>query len=563
MYILGLNCVWHESAACVLHAGSIVAAAEEERFNRRKHCQTPLPEHPDRLPLKAIAYCLNEAGIELADISHIGYSSSPEGRIQEPPRPHLPWWDQIVYHMHRVPGRLRDLGFKGQFLWVDHHTAHASSAFFASPFEDAAVLSIDGIGDVNTSASYEGHGRSLRFLQDVAPPNSVGLLWELFAMLLGFDVYDAGKVMGLAGYGDPKRFARHFRRFVTLLPEGRFSVLPDVVRFEEINYVGPTVYLAGLEALFQIRRRLPGEELSQEHIDIAAGLQEVTNQIVLHLVRHLHGLCRSSNLCLAGGVALNCQTNRYVFEEGPFQQFYVQPAAHDGGTAVGAAYHVCHQLLGKPRNGGMSHAFLGPLFPDDEIVSALGRHHLKYHKCDDIERQVAQLLSTGKIVGYFQGRMEFGPRALGNRSLLADPRNPGVCERLNEFVKHREEFRPYGASVTHEAAGQWFRIKKGTPAMEFMLMAYPVQESVEGRIPAVTHVNSSSRVHTVRREINPSFHRLLTSFGHLTGVPVLLNTSFNDREPIVCSPDEAIRTFLSTEIDALALEDFLIMKTDN
>ena len=572
MIIVGINSVFHESSACLLKDGIILAAAEEERFNRIKHGKQMQVDTPDELPVQAIQYCLDKAGIAINDIDVIGYSSDPtQIALDQVPLELLDgeqWGGQEGLEifwgaLYQVPEKLQKMGFMGEFTWVDHHTAHAASAYYASPFQEAAVLSVDGIGDLNTTASFRGAQNKLNFLQDVAYPHSLGFLWELCSLFLGFDVYDAAKVMGLAAYGNPARFADHFQRLVRLMPDGQFEVDNDQLRFGSISYYPPSAYCAGLESLFDVKRRTHDQPLTSVHEDIAAALQALTNDVVLHLTRHLHGITGSENLCLAGGVALNCVTNQVVFEEGPFAHLYVQPASHDGGTALGAAAYIWYHLLENTGHEAITHAYLGPSFTGAEIEAALQAHRLSYRASTRIEREVAELISQGNIVCFFQGGMEWGPRALGNRSLLADPRNPEMRAILNQKVKHREYFRPFAPSVLHEEAANWFHIGKATSAAEYMLMTYPVRAEVRGKIPAVVHVDGTSRIQAVRQANNPRYHRVIAEFCNITGVPMVLNTSFNDSEPIVCTPEDAINTFLKTEIDYLAIGDFLVSKGDN
>ncbi len=564
MYVLGLNSIYHESAACLLHDGELVAFSEEERFNRRKHAKSPRINNADELPWHAIDDCLRIAGIDLSQVRHIGYSSDPQSRLASGvDAEESTWHGGFNHNIRQTPQRLADFGYDGKFTWVEHHLAHAASAFFPSPFADAAVMTVDGIGDTSTTSSHHGVDHQLRYVQHVMSPNSIGFLWELISMYLGFDIYDATKIMGLAAYGDPARFRRELHDLVLLKPDGRFTVPQKIVRFTELDYATPSGYFAGLEKLFATPKRSPGQDLEQVYKDVSAALQEVTDELLLHIANHLHKATGSQNLCLAGGVALNCVTNQQVLERGPFQRLYVQPAAHDAGTAIGCAYHIWHQLLDKPRGSAMHSPYWGPEFSNDAIESVLRSEGVTYQRCDEIELRVARLISEGNVVGYFQGRMEVGPRALGNRSLLADPRQPNMRDMLNEKVKHREFFRPFAPSVLHEEVGNWFQIEKPTSATDFMLMAYPAHEALRDKIPAVIHVDGTSRLQTVRAEINPRYHRLISEFQRLTGVPIVLNTSFNDSEPIVCSPRDALHTFMKTKIDFLAIGDFLLAKSDN
>lgn len=564
MYILGINALYHESAACLVQDGSIVAVAEEERYNRKKHGKLPRPDNADELPVQAIHYCLVEAGIDLGQVEHIVYSSDPYGVVLKSiPEPIQEIVIAFEESQLRVPIKLRNMGFTGELTWLDHHVAHAASAFYAAPFHDAAILAVDGVGNFTTTGCYWGVNNQIRGIQEIAYPHSIGFLWELMSVFLGFEVYDAAKIMGLAAYGNPDRYAAQFKKLAWLVPDGNFAMDDDILRFWMIDYDQNSGYYDGLEALFGMKKREPDQELDDTHHDIAAALQKITDDIVLHMVEHAYAKTRSENLCLAGGVALNCVTNHHVFEHGPFTNLYVQPAAHDAGTALGAALYLWYHRLGKQRGEWMPHAYFGPSFTNADIARCLQDAHLRYTPSANIEQEVAQLLSQGNVVGFFQGRMEYGPRALGNRSLLADPRNPNMREILNHKVKHREYFRPFAPSVLAEEAHNWFEIGKPTVATDFMLMAYPTKADRQAKIPAVVHADGTSRIQTVRAETNPRYHKLISAFYALTGVPVVLNTSFNDSEPIVCTPQDAIATFMKTEIDYLAIGDFLVSKAEN
>jgi carbamoyltransferase len=391
-------------------------------------------------------------------------------------------------------------------------------------------------------------------------PASIGYLWETISVFLGFGVYDAAKVMGLAAYGDPARFRAVFDRLAWVLPGGGFDMAHDALRFGKIMYYPPSAYHDELARLFDCEPRPPEYALVDVHHDIAAALQEKTNELVLHLARRAGELTGSANLCLAGGVALNCVTNEHVFAAGPFDELYIQPAAHDGGLALGGALYAWHQLLDRPREPEMAHAYWGPSFTEAEIEDALRRRELCYERPDDLERTVARLVSAESVVGLFQGAMELGPRALGNRSIIADPRRPHMRDILNQKIKHREYFRPLAPSVLAEDVTDWFDVAKPTRAADFMLMAYTAKVHVRDRIGAVLHVDNTCRIQAVRRETNPRFHRLIAQFKELTGVPMVLNTSFNDQEPIICSPEDALNTFLKTEMDYLAIGPFLVSK---
>lgn len=560
MYILGINSAYHETAACLLKDGLILAAAEEERFTRKKHGKTSTVHNPHELPIKAMNYCLSSAGIGLEDVDYIGFSLNPQKRLKNQEFKDIVeegnWGsaggeEEFYGNICRVPINFQHMGFKGEFVWIDHHLCHAASAYYLSPFSEAAVLTVDGIGETGSTLLAYGKGEKITILQEIQYPSSIGFLWEKISKFLGFTEYDAYKVMGLAAYGCPDRYITHFRQIAPPLPLGNFAIDNSILRFRVEDYTG-------LERLFGLKRNDYKQTPAEPYKDIAAALQKRTNELVLALAKRLYEQTQAENLCLAGGVALNCITNEFIHTQGDFSNLYIQPASHDAGTAIGAALEIWCGQLAEKRRYVMHHAYLGPSFSNDEIEQQLKEANLPYECVDNIERTVAELLSKGNIVGWFQGAMEFGPRALGNRSLLADPRNHNIREILNLKIKHREEFRPLAPSVLEEAALDGFEIHKLTSASDFMLMAYPVKDSFKGKIPAVVHIDGTSRVQTVRQNINPRYHKLIWEFFQITGIPLVLNTSFNDSEPIVCTPRDAIATFLKTQMDYLAIGDFLL-----
>ncbi|GAA2961523.1 carbamoyltransferase family protein [Actinokineospora diospyrosa] len=568
MYILGVNSVYHESSACLVRDGVVLAAAEEERFNRVKHGKEARADNPDELPRNAIDFCLATAGITLAEVDHVTVAADPD-IIAEVLRLGLPspWnnrekQEEFLGKLPDIPLRFSELGFTGSFHWVAHHTAHAASAYFASPFDDAAVLVVDALGDDAFSTRfYRASGTTLDHVHSVRYPASIGYLWELVSVYLGFGVYDAAKVMGLAAYGDPTRFAAAFDRLAWTTPDGGFDMAHDLLRFADILYYPPSADTSGLVELVGVEPRPRGAALDQVHQDIAAALQEKTNELVLHMTNHLHALTGSSRLCLAGGVALNCVANQIAFERSPFAELYVQPAAHDGGLSVGAALHVWNHVLGQPRSPELPHAYWGPSFSDAEIAEELAQHPgLVVSQPADFEAEVARLLAAGQVIGLFQGAMELGPRALGNRSIIGDPRERAMRETLNHKVKHREYFRPLAPSVLAEAVDEWFEVGKPSSAGDYMLMAYPARPEKYAQMGAVLHVDNTCRIQAVHESTNPRFHRIIAEFAALTGVPMVLNTSFNDQEPIICTPGDALNTFLKTEIDFLAIGPFLVRK---
>lgn len=514
------------------------------------------------MPWRAIEWALGREGLSLGRVEAVGYSLDPAKRLEN-----IRIHDEVIEggwgsregedEFHRrlltIPDRLRERGFRGRFAWLEHHRCHLASAYYPSGFERAAVLSLDGIGETASCALALGDGGDLQLLSTIDYPHSLGFLWERLCEFLGYTAYDACKVMSLAPYGNPETFRRQFEALVALTGDGGFAMDNSLLKFRAAD-------LGRLEGLFAARARRRGEDLKDVHFDIAASLQSITNRAVLHIVGHLHERTGCADLCLAGGVFLNCMANRLACEESAFERTYIQPAANDAGTALGAAFLVREGAGAAGRDGPMAHPYWGPSFSAGQVEEALGRSSLRYHACPRIEDEVAGLIASGHVVGWFQGAMEFGPRALGNRSLLADPRDPRSAPRLNRLIKHREAFRPFAPSILAEEAPEWFEMKRRTSASDFMLVAYPAKPATRSGAPAVIHVDGTSRIQTVRRETNPRFHGLIRHFFERTGIPMVLNTSFNDNEPIVCTPDDAIRTFLGTGIDHLAIGDFLVAK---
>jgi len=626
MYTLGINAVYHDSSACLVRDGQVVAAAEEERFTRIKHGKRPIPFSTYELPFHSIDYCLREAGIALVDVDHVAYSYAPalllgrhaaDATISLPLEPSAhptppEWesaWDPLFLssivnaprHLasgapHHLAVRFRGARPDGPYRWhfVEHHLAHAASAFHASPFARAAVLTLDGRGE-RTSTTYSlGEGDRLERLGEVALPHSLGLLYEDVTRYLGFlHSSDEYKVMALASFGRP-RYLAEFRELVTVGANGRYTVQPP--RLEE--RFGPP--------------RLRGGPLEQWHYDLAHSLQVVLAETVLELARWLHDATGADDLALAGGVALNCVMNARLRDHGPFRRIWVQPAAGDAGTALGAALWIDAREReraarapvaavpspsavaagtrpggsgtngashGEARRGGrtespaavassengkrvrpwqMDHAYLGPAYTDEEIEDLLRWAKTPYRRLANVAEEAAALLVEDKILGWFQGRLEFGPRALGARSILASPLHREMQDRLNE-IKDREDFRPVAPVVLEEEAPAWFVNAGASP---YMLFVYDVRPEQAARIPAVTHVDGTARIQTINRAQHPLYYDLLRAFQARTGVPVLVNTSFNTRgEPIVCTPRDAVECFWSTPLDALVIGSFLLDKT--
>ena len=572
MYTLGINAAFHDPAACLVHDGMIVAAAEEERFTRIKHGKRPIPFSTYELPFHAIEFCVRQAGIRLTDVDHVAYSFDPYlllgNRVGDP---HIPiplhdvkdqtseWespWDPlslsaivnaprhlasgVPHHLQQHCGGLPEAGPR-RWHYVPHHLAHAASTFHASPYEAAAVMTLDGRGERATTSYYVGKGQHLFEHGAVTMPHSLGLLYEQVTSYLGFlHSSDEYKVMALASFGKPD-YVDSFRRLIRVEGEGRYVIGP--VNLHE--WFGPP--------------RTRGGPLEQRHYNLARSLQQVLEETTLELVDWLHHSTGEQALCLAGGVALNCVLNARVRAQGPFTDVWVQPAAGDAGTALGAALWADAQVrptIGR-RRSTMEHVFLGPAYDDQEIETLLRRAKVSYRRLQNVAEETAALLERDLILGWFQGAMEFGPRALGARSILASPMSASMQDRLNE-IKDREDFRPVAPVVLEEEASDWFEDARVSP---FMLFVFDVKRDKAGRIPAVRHVDGTARVQTISRTQHPLYHDLLTAFKQRTGVPVLVNTSFNVRgEPIVCTPRDAVSAFFASPLDALVIGSFLLEK---
>jgi carbamoyltransferase len=578
MLTLGINAVYHDTAACLVKDGAVIAAAEEERFTRIKHGKRPLPFTTWELPFNAIDYCLRHAGIELADVDHVAYSYDPHLQLRdrkhdasitlplEPSKQQSeadwvsPWEPLSLAYVvnaerqlidgapHHLRARYRSAKSARHWRWhfVEHHLAHEASAFLAAPFEESAVLTLDGRGELaTTSYGHFSGGRFTRIAQ-VDVPDSLGLLYEEVTSYLGFlHSSDEYKVMALASYGRPV-FLHEFRDIVQLRGNGRYTTRN--LRLSE--RFGPA--------------RTRGADVTQRHFDIARSLQAVLEETVIELARWLKQETGAEDLSMAGGVALNCVMNGKLRDAGLFKRIWVQPAAGDAGTALGAALWIDWQTRSAgadtPRRGyRMEHAFLGPDYPEQEIEGFLRRSKLPYRRVTDVAEETAAILAEDKIIGWFQGRMEFGPRALGGRSILASPLSPDMQQRLNE-IKDREDFRPVAPVVAEEEVSNWFVGGRVSP---FMLFVFDVAADKADRIPAVRHVDGTARVQTVNRSQHPLYYDLLKAFQRRTGVPVLVNTSFNTRsEPVVCTPRDAIECFWTSPLDALVIGPFILQKPD-
>ena len=592
--ILGISAYYHDSAAALIHDGEIIAAAQEERFTRKKHDAC--------YPRNAIEFVLSEAGLKLSDVDHVAFYDKPflkferllETYVAYAPRGFssfrkaMPVWlreklfqkNMLIKELNRHEGGFTD---PSRLLFSEHHFSHAASAFFPSPFEEAVVLTLDGVGEWATATVALGKGRELKIEKELHFPHSLGLLYSAFTYYTGFRVNSGEyKVMGLAPYGDPRFTDLILDTFVDLKEDGSFRL--DQSYF---NYcTGLTMTNQKFANLFgEPARKSENELLTQFHMDIAASVQKVTEEIVLRLARSLAKEYGLPNLCMAGGVALNCVANGKIMRENVFKNLWIQPAAGDAGGAVGAALAAWHTELGNERSvdsrrDGMRGAFLGPWFDQLEIEGRLTGCGGKFDTLADADviAKTAQSLAAGKAVGWFQGRMEFGPRALGSRSILGDPRSDTMQKTLNLKVKYRESFRPFAPSVLREDVGDWFELDYDSP---YMLLVSDVKENLRcpmtaeqqtlfgidklnvrrSEIPAVTHVDYSARIQTVHADTNPRYHALISAFKELTGCPVVVNTSFNVRgEPIVCTPEEAFRCFMSTDLDLLVVGNCVLEK---
>ena len=585
-YILGISAFYHDSAACLLRDGEIIAAAQEERFTRKKGDAS--------FPRQAVEYCLGIDGIAVGDLAYVGFYDKPLLKFERILETYLgtaprgfrsfrlagPLWIKEKLYTDR---QLRDeLGYQGEMLYSEHHESHAASAFFPSPFEEAAFLTMDGVGEWATASFGVGRGGDIEILKEIHWPDSVGLLYSAFTYYVGFKVNSGEyKVMGLAPYGEPKYVDLIYRELIDLKDDGSFTL-----NQRYFNYLsGLTMTSEAFDRLLGAPPREPETKLTQREMDLARSVQVVCEEIMLRMARTVHRETGLDRLCLAGGVALNCVGNGRLLREGPFKELWIQPAAGDAGGALGVAQLAWHRQCRQPRRvtpgkDAMKGAYLGPEYAEPEIETYLKSINAAYRKLEreELLHAVARLLADEKVVGWFNGRMEFGPRALGARSILGDPRSPRMQAQMNIKIKFREGFRPFAPSVLRERVNDYFELDVDSP---YMLLVAPVRKErqipmdeaadrlwgieklnvLRSDIPAVTHIDYSARIQTVSRETNPDYYDLIREFECLTGCAVLVNTSFNVRgEPIVCSPADAYRCFMRTHLDSLVLGPFLLEK---
>ena len=595
MYVLGINAYHGDASAALIRDGGLVAAVEEERFNRCKHCAG--------FPAESIRYCLDVAGISMEEVEHVGISRDPSAHLHK----------KILYAATRAAkslggsdragsgaaqnagrgifgaiseriantAKVRDLkadlakqlavqkgSLKARFHNVEHHRAHLASSFYVSPFEQAALLSIDGFGDFISTMWGVGKGNDIEVFGQVEYPHSTGILYTATTQFIGFPHYgDEGKVMGLAPYGVP-RFMEEFRDMIMTEEGGHFRLNLDYFRHHaegvEMSWDEGSPVIGRIFSEEYVKRfgpaREKGEPITDRERDIAASLQRRLEEVGFHILNHLHERTGLTDLGLSGGVAYNSVMNGKILLNTPFKRIFVQPAAGDSGTAIGACYQIYNGILKQPRSFVMEGAYTGPEFSENEIRDELERSNLPFETYSDSEvtRSAAKDIADGAVVGWFQGRMEFGPRALGNRSIVVDPRRADMKEILNDRIKKREPFRPFAPSILEEEVGEYFEQTHPAPTM---LMVYQIREEKRARIPAVTHVDGSGRLQTVSREMNPRYYQLISDFNELTGVPVILNTSFNENEPVVCTPRHAIDCFMKTRMDVLYIGNYAVRRT--
>ena len=562
MKILGISCFYHDAAAAIVRDGKLVAAAQEERFTRKKHDQ--------EFPKNAVEFCLKQAGVEAEELDYVVFYDKPFVKFDRILQTYIATWPKgLLSFLKAMPVWIKEkiwtpqtirneMDYDGEILFAEHHMSHAASAFLVSPFEEAAILTTDGVGEWDTTTYGRGSGTDIRLLKSIGFPHSLGLFYSAFTYYLGFKVNSAEyKVMGLAPYGEPRFYDLIMNNLLSVGDDGSFNLN---MRYFTYEY-GLTMTGRKFSSLFGQPVREPESELTQFHKDVAASLQKVTDTVVVGMARHIEKETGMKNLCMAGGVALNCVSNAKILEETSFHDVFVQPAAGDAGGALGAAYYVYNTILGNPRVYRMNDVFLGPEYMDEEIESFLNKRNVKFSRLGrkELLEETARLISEQKVIGWFQGKMEFGPRALGNRSIIADARNPKNQSVVNLKIKFRESFRPFAPAVLEDRMPEYFEFDRPAP---FMLFVANVRRE-KRVIPAVTHLDGSARLQTVSREQNALFYDLISEFDRLTGCPVIINTSFNVRgEPIVCTPQDAWRCFMRTEMDCLVMGSFIIDKRD-
>lgn len=615
MYILGISCYYHDSAATLLKDGEIIAAVQEERFTRIKHDAS--------FPKNAIGFCLSYAGISMDDVDYVAYYEKPHLKLERILTMYADYFpkslktfrsvfEEWVSKKFKIPDVIknnllslsatdgRNAKWLSNIIYCEHHMSHAASAFYPSPFSEAAILTIDGVGEWATTSLSKGYHKNgiptIDFMKELHFPDSLGMLYSAFTYYLGFKVNSGEyKVMGLAPYGEPAYFDQIMDNLLDIKKDGSFRINKKYFTYPYDHIMVNQRF----EKLFGFERRKPESKLDKHHFDMAASIQKVTEFIVIEICKHLHHITQSDNICLSGGVALNCVANGKILESTPFKDIWIQPAAGDAGGSLGAALFVWHDVLNQPKasnadksSDSMKGSYLGPSYNEDEVISALKKYNLIYDRYTHDEplfHDIAELLASEKIIGLFSGRMEFGPRALGARSIIGDPRSENMQKNMNLKIKFRESFRPFAPAVMREHANEWFDLYGKNDSVlkdengydsPYMLLVAPVKEEkrfqvdaaanlsgleklnfIRSEISSCTHVDFSARVQTVSDQTNPFFYGIINAFNEKTGCPVIINTSFNVRgEPIVCSPEDAVKCFLGTDIDCLVLNNVLVQK---
>jgi carbamoyltransferase len=564
MNVLGISSYYHDSAACLFRDGKLVAAVQEERFNRKKNS-------PD-FPIRAINHCIQSSGISFGEIDYISFYEKPYLKFSRVIFDHIRSFPfSYIHFLRTMPQWLQDrlilpitlkkeIGFEGKTLFVKHHHSHAASTFFMSPYDEAAILIADGVGELATTSWGYGEGNNIHLSGELHYPDSLGLLYSAVTTYLGFRANSAeGTTMALASFGKPA-YLQEFKKMVKLMPDGSFRMDQSYFGFSR----GSRMYSSKFIRLLGPPRK-QADPIEERHRDVAASLQAFVEEVLITAARYVYEKTGKKKLCLAGGVFLNCVANQKILDQTDFESVFIQPGAGDAGGAIGAAAYASFALLGQDRKYPLEHAYLGPSFNDDEILKAIAAKQLKYSLCEEDEMilQVAEMVSNNQTVGWFQGALEFGPRALGHRSILANAANPEMVEILNHRIKHREWFRPFAPLVPEELASDYFEMK-GDGTSPFMLLAPAVKQDKREVVKAITHIDGTARVQTVSSRTNPLLHKLLMTYKDKYGIPVIINTSFNLKgEPIVCTPEEAINDFLKSEMDALVLHRYILRKENN
>ncbi len=558
-YILGLNYIGHDASASLVRNGEVLSSVMEERFSRQKHDRS--------FPLESIRYCLDEAGISLDELEAITYYMEPREHFEQRVIHHLgryyprsvPLFDDMLNRslkVNNVEREIREkLDYLGKIYFADHHKSHIAKSFFLSPYTEAAVISIDGLGEISSTVIADARGTSIQILKRIDFPHSLGMLYNAVTHYLGFKATsDAGKVMGLTSYGDRAQCIDKFRKIVQLKDDGEYEF--DLSYFEYPFQRDLWVSEKFIETFGP--RRVPGEPLEKRHQDVAAGLQVMLEEVYYHLARYAKKATGQQYLCLSGGVALNSVANGRLLQKEYFEDIYIPPPTGDDGTSLGSALVYNYEVLGNTERYPLKNGFLGPEYSDAEIEAALKRFNLEYYRSEDVCREAGAMIADNKIVGWFQGRMEVGPRALGNRSILANPGLDDMKDILNSRVKFREPFRPFAPSILAEDVGEWFDYDHEAP---YMLFVFDVKKEKQHLVPGITHVDGSGRLQSVDTKRNPRYHALISEFKKHTGIPMVINTSFNIKgEPIVNTPTDAVRCFLGNGLDCLVLGDFIVRK---